>query len=324
MLKKGCVIFLNVLIILITLNAQKPPGARFLDINIGARSGAMGNAFTSVADDTTSLYWNPSGIMEITKKQFGITYHFLYADISYSFIGYIQPVKNIGNFGAGLFLLSSGEIPITKEDTSNSEKILSGNFGSFSFSDSAFYLSYARIIKFIPVGVTVKFIQEKLYNISASGMGIDIGMKYILQKLPEIKGSFCVQNLGFIKTSGNVSYPLPLNFNFGVSLKYLKNSLLALDVKYSYYYKISFKFGIEYQYTVNNRIILYPRAGYKTSERVGKYVSNEDLTVDSLNGFTFGAGIFYKMKKFDLNFDYVIIPHSDLGNMHKISVNTKF
>ena len=64
----------------------------------------MGNAFTSVADDTTSLYWNPSGIMEITKKQFGITYHFLYADISYSFIGYIQPVKNIGNFGAGLFL----------------------------------------------------------------------------------------------------------------------------------------------------------------------------------------------------------------------------
>src|SRR5690625_7956062 len=36
--------------------------ANFLKIGVGARASSMGNAFGAMADDATSLYWNPAGI----------------------------------------------------------------------------------------------------------------------------------------------------------------------------------------------------------------------------------------------------------------------
>ena len=38
--------------------------ANFLKIDVGARAAAMGGAFTALADDGSSLYWNPAGITQ--------------------------------------------------------------------------------------------------------------------------------------------------------------------------------------------------------------------------------------------------------------------
>ena len=40
-------------------------GAAFLEIGIGARAVAMGNAFVGTANDVTALYWNPAGLAGI-------------------------------------------------------------------------------------------------------------------------------------------------------------------------------------------------------------------------------------------------------------------
>src|SRR5512144_2945433 len=37
-------------------------GATCLQIGVGARAVAMGNAFVGTADDITALYWNPAGL----------------------------------------------------------------------------------------------------------------------------------------------------------------------------------------------------------------------------------------------------------------------
>ena len=50
------------LIALAMISAQSKVGtssAQFLGIGVGPKSIAMGGAFTSIADDASTLYWNP-------------------------------------------------------------------------------------------------------------------------------------------------------------------------------------------------------------------------------------------------------------------------
>src|SRR5580765_3451315 len=44
--------------------------AVFLEIPVGASAIGMGSAFVSVANDATSLYWNPAGSAALTQNQF--------------------------------------------------------------------------------------------------------------------------------------------------------------------------------------------------------------------------------------------------------------
>jgi len=37
-------------------------GMKWFSIPMGSRPAAMGNAFTAVADDASSIFWNPAGI----------------------------------------------------------------------------------------------------------------------------------------------------------------------------------------------------------------------------------------------------------------------
>ena len=43
--------------------------AAFLEIGPGARSIGMGSAYVSVADDASSIYWNPAGIVNVNKTE---------------------------------------------------------------------------------------------------------------------------------------------------------------------------------------------------------------------------------------------------------------
>ena len=51
-------------------------GAQFLKIGPGARVDSLGGAFGALANDVTSIYWNPAGISQLEKNQFfRHTYH---------------------------------------------------------------------------------------------------------------------------------------------------------------------------------------------------------------------------------------------------------
>ena len=40
-------------------------GASFLKFGMGARAVGMGEAFTSISGDISSVYWNPAGLAEL-------------------------------------------------------------------------------------------------------------------------------------------------------------------------------------------------------------------------------------------------------------------
>ena len=52
--------------------------AQILKINVGPRAIGMGGAFTSIADDITSVYWNPSGTANIQSNEVYFNHSNLY------------------------------------------------------------------------------------------------------------------------------------------------------------------------------------------------------------------------------------------------------
>jgi len=45
-------------------------GLKFLDIGVGGRALAMGEAYSAVANDASAIFWNPAGIANVKENDF--------------------------------------------------------------------------------------------------------------------------------------------------------------------------------------------------------------------------------------------------------------
>ena len=67
----------------------------FVKIGLGARAVAMGEAFVPVADDATTMYWNPAGLALLEARHLHVSHTEWPADIDYDpqqpFAGLTQP-----------------------------------------------------------------------------------------------------------------------------------------------------------------------------------------------------------------------------------------
>ncbi len=83
--------------------------AAYEDVGVGARVSGLGQAYTAVADDVYSVYYNPAGLATLDRSEFGTTYSKLLTGLSdgsnpsNSFIAYAHPIEGgrKGTFGAG-------------------------------------------------------------------------------------------------------------------------------------------------------------------------------------------------------------------------------
>ena len=64
--------------------------AAFLKVDSGTRPMAMGGAFTGLANDINTLFWNPAGLTSIEFREFSAMQNFSVADINSQAIGYAQ------------------------------------------------------------------------------------------------------------------------------------------------------------------------------------------------------------------------------------------
>ena len=67
-------------------------GAQFLKIGPGARVDSLGGAFGGLADDVTSIYWNPAGISQLNKISFSDTHTIWLADLRYNYLAFATPI----------------------------------------------------------------------------------------------------------------------------------------------------------------------------------------------------------------------------------------
>src|SRR5712691_2985046 len=68
--------------------------AEFLKIPVGARAVGMGGAFVSVADDATSPFWNPAGMVYLPYKEAFLQHAEQFGSlVNHNFGGSVWPMK---------------------------------------------------------------------------------------------------------------------------------------------------------------------------------------------------------------------------------------
>ncbi len=272
--------------------------AQFLQIQPGARSGAVGGSYVSVVEDGESLYWNPAGLASVKSKEINLSHMVYLQGMNHSYISYSEPSRNSGVFSLGLIALYSDRIKLTEEDELG---YLIDTGDSFRSLETAFIYGWGKSINnYLDVGISGKYISQTINGENASGYAADIGLKYKLSE--NLHSGMNIQHLG-PPIKGR---DLPVNLKVGVSFKIPeKLMMIVFDLNQPLAGKINLGVGAEKR--LYEKLSL--RAGYNSRPDSG-----------GISGLTSGVGL--DMGK--INLDYAFVPYGMLGNAHQITVRTNF
>ena len=178
------------------LRAEKLAG-EFMAIGPGARALGMGAAFAGVADDASTLYWNPAGISGFEKRQVLFMHSERFGDlVDYNYGAFVNPSTAFVSedreaaWGISVQHLGIDDIPIANEGTIQYDDVdgdgtftpgvdrlrNADNLPKETNNDFAFYGTYALRTKFGRVGGSLKLIYtDGIDGVSAAGVGIDLG-----------------------------------------------------------------------------------------------------------------------------------------------------
>ena len=164
--------------------------AQFLKIGVGARAVGMGESFAAVANDASTLYWNPAGITNLKTISVGVSHSQWFADISHDYAGLIIPLSTSDVIGISAIALNTGEQEVTTVEQPDGTGIF------YDVSDVAVGLTYSRsLTDRFSVGLTVKYVQQTLYNEVANTIAIDLG-SYLKTGFHNLVIAMCISNFG--------------------------------------------------------------------------------------------------------------------------------
>ncbi|MBI5244861.1 MAG: PorV/PorQ family protein, partial [Elusimicrobia bacterium] len=286
--------------------------ATFLSLGFGARPLALGESFVALADDASALHYNPAGLSlpQPASPQGRRPYELLLShslhiqDIRLTQMGFMRRP-----FGLSVTHLSLRGIERRTSETAEPD-------GSFGASDLAVGLSYGRRVGKVGVGGTVKFVQQRIGEYSASAYALDIGALYRLKSAPVTLGAG-LGNLGTKVKFIEEGYPLPMTARLGASVGQTKSfpHALSFEVDLPRDNAPVFRVGVEY-------LGFGPfamRAGYRSASGaqrdavLGKALGSTASGLSEFYGMFMGAGFRSKA----LDFDYTLLPYGELGNAHR-------
>jgi hypothetical protein len=169
----------------------------FMENGGGARALGMGGAFTAVADDPSTTFWNPAGLATMPERELLLMHSERFGDlIDRDFVAYTQPVNwaIFGDEGAGigfsLIRLGVDDIPFTDHLTGqlddNGDGVVDDDeiLGLLTLQDEiqyksdqefGFLVSYGETLGSWQAGASLKFVYQSIGPYSSMGVGADIG-----------------------------------------------------------------------------------------------------------------------------------------------------
>lgn len=299
--------------------------ANFLSIPVGPRASAMGGAFSAIANDATTSFWNPAGLSRLSRSEFTAATAKWLVGTRLNWVGLAFKFDDDNAIGISVNQLDYGEEEITTAEKPN------GIGENWSASDLAISLSYSRnLTDRFSIGGSVKYVTQTIWNESASAFALDIGLLFYTQ-LEGLRLGMNISNFGSeMKLDGkdllqpididpskagnnkNISgqlvtdsWPLPLTFTVGVGYDVVNNEdwqiTTAVDALIPNNQTTYGNVGLEV--TWDKLISL--RGGYNS---LGKK--------DAQEGITAGVGVQYDFGGFFAKFDY---SYADFGVFDPIS-----
>ncbi len=169
----------------VSLQGQTPKYSNeFLSIGVGARALGMSGAFVSVAPDATAGYWNPAGLTRVESNiQIALMHTEYFAGLAqYDFGALAFNLDEKSALGFTFLRFGIDDIPDTSELIDAQGNFRYDLIRSFSASDNAFLISYARKLNDkLSLGVNTKIIRRTAGSFAGAwGFGIDAGLHYTL------------------------------------------------------------------------------------------------------------------------------------------------
>lgn len=276
---------------------------QFLQLGVGARPSAMGEAFAGVTGDVNSVYWNPAGVAAMERRELSVTHALWLQDITYSSLACGLPV-NGGTVAAAFNVLNSGSIG--KAD--NTGLRLAENY---SMAEVMGLLSYARRFGALALGANLKFVSSRIEEETARSYAADVGALYsgLIVRGRRLNLGLTVQNLGTKAEYVSEAFSLPVTVRAGAALEVYGGLLAVSDLVYREE-TVDLHAGAEYTRAFGT-VKVAARAGYKddTVKELG-----------ALSGLTAGLGLGWT----DFQLDYAWNSFTDLGATHRLSLGIKF
>ena len=333
-MKKFLLIFIISVSCLMGQSKVGSSAAPFLNIAIGPRAVSMGGAFIATASDVTSLYWNPAGASRSETNEALFSYSNWFADINYNWAGAMLNLGGAGTVGLSVTYLDYGDMEVT----TLSEQDGTGQF--FTANDMSLALTYAyNLTDRFSIGGNVKYIQQKIWNSSATAMALDLGVLF-LSDIYGLRIGATITNFGSAmqmdgkdllvqhdinpNISGNNDqilailqtddFPLPLTFKIGLAMDLVDTEnhrfTIATDAIHPNDNSESLNVGAEYIFY--NTIAF--RIGYKSL-----FLDNSE------EGLTAGVGLNYDFtNELGIRFDYAYQNFGILDNTQHFSMGIKF
>ena len=309
--------------------------AAFLKVGVGARSIGMGSAVTSLSEDVTNMYWNPAGIaLNNDRMQAAFSYNSWIASIKQNAVAASYNIENVGTFGIGVVTFGISGIPADRDIYPNNP-ILQAQQQDFASGDTYDYMdlvaqaTYARYVTDkLSLGVTFKFINEKIDDRNASTIAFDFGSLYHIGILNWNIGAR-INNLGGDIKFYDYAYPIPLTFSIGTSMTPISvdnhSVLVALDAVKPQDGQQYFFSGLEYNFDQ----MVFLRAGWKfnysyfglTGSGIDEGSSVRSSLQTSLEKGSMGAGVRLVQGEYTFRVDYSYTVFQTLDSVHRLSLH---
>lgn len=308
-------------------------GGSFLELGVGPRALALGSAYVAQADDGSGFYWNPAGTAFLSRPQASAMYADLFNSLeNHSYASISVPIFGNTVISASWIRLAVENIP--RFDSENlfytrderyvdpAIQLTDAALGNFNFTNNAYYLTFAKLSRWtidlgwqyfeLPIdigyGLNFKMINVNLYDKTASGIGLDGGVRI----------NMGLNNLFADDAFGYMSIGIGVYDMFNTSIKWdnISNHKDEIERKWKYGFALMQPLGF-----MNSQLfILYDiDTKYGGSWHLGSeilYQSLFALRFGSNDGqFTAGAGLAYWKLKLDYAYQ-----HHDLGNTHRVGI----
>jgi hypothetical protein len=307
---------------------------QFLGIAIGARALGMGGTSVASAFDVSSIYYNPGAFSQVHQTQVLVSTTDWLVGSKLRWLGTMIDVDGTNAFGLSITQLAYGDEPVTTED--NPE----GTGERWSAQDLAVTLSYSRnLTDRFSMGGSAKYINQSIWNESASTFAFDIGLLFVtgfhdmrlgmsianfggdmkmegrdLRKVIDIDPSNAGSNKLNLANMVTDPWPIPLIFRVGLAMDVIKDQTTTVTLECDALRPSDnvevVNFGAEV--TFLNLVSL--RGGYKSL-----------FQTDSEEGLTLGGGLKYKeLGSMGLELNYAYQQFGKFGNINTISLAVYF
>lgn len=291
-------------------------GAQYLRIPVGSRGTAMGGAIGADAYGTEAIFYNPAGVAMIEGTEVMFSHLNYFAGMDLNYFALTTAIEDFGSIGISAKVLSVGDIVKTTWDAST----VDGTGETYSPSSAVIGLTYSRVLTDrVTFGVTGKFINEQIDQVSANGMAIDFGVNYDT-KWNNLRLGLVIKNLGpsmafegeglsyDVQAPGTNPTVSPVKTFSAKSAKFELPAWAQLSMAWDAYnqdmHRASF-FGT-FQANTFSKDLFRGAFEYAYDEKYfirGGYTV-DDNQADYLYGLTFGAGAVFSFGETEVTFEY--------------------